>query len=144
MLLNASSTFSTCLSVTSADYKPTVTNCCRYLYESWNVVGERNNEGWVAPEMMRNGIGYPFSAAGDIFALGCIYFLTLTRGDHPFGSLDFARDHRVIKDDYEMSPLTRFNKPLITDLICKMIDTLPQRRPTIDCILADSRFWAIL
>jgi len=115
-----------------------------YSHESWNVVGQRNNEGWVAPEMMQNGIGFPFSAAGDIFALGCIFFLMVTRGDHPFGSLDFSRDHRAIKGDYELAPLIRLNQPLITDFVLKMIDTLPQRRPTIDCILADNKFWTVL
>jgi len=116
-----------------------------YAYESWNVVGERNNEGWVPPEMMRNGIGFPFNAAGDVFALGCIYFFTVTQGDHPFGALDFARDHRAIKGDYDLSPLIRMNySPPIINLVSKMIDNLPQNRPTIECILADCKFWALL
>ena len=142
MSLGAHSIFETC--ALGSNPEQTIAICCRYSHESWNVVGQRNNEGWVAPEMMQNGIGFPFSAAGDIFALGCIFFLMVTRGDHPFGSLDFSRDHRAIKGDYELAPLIRLNQPLITDFVLKMIDTLPQRRPTIDCILADNKFWTVL
>jgi serine/threonine-protein kinase/endoribonuclease IRE1 len=80
-----------------------------------------------------NGRGTPTPSAGgkptrltksvDIFALGCLFYYTLTNGGHPFGDR-FEREVNILKNAKSLEGLERFGEEgeEAVDLIGQMLD----------------------
>nr|XP_039248606.1 uncharacterized protein LOC120326393 isoform X1 [Styela clava]XP_039248607.1 uncharacterized protein LOC120326393 isoform X1 [Styela clava] len=96
------------------------------------------NTGWDAPEM---GDKAKESSKLDIFSLGNIFYYTLTRGKHPFGStfkrVDNIRNGEFNLDD--LDPITDYM--ILSDLLSKMIDFDQNKRPSAKKILKHPFFW---
>jgi len=65
----------------------------------------------------------------DIFALGCLYYYTLTGGGHPFGDR-YEREVNIMKNAKNLELLQRFGEEgtEAMDLIEKMLSPLPPGR----------------
>jgi len=113
--------------------------------------------GWRAPEILRGEVklddlgddqsisssrGSTGTASGstsgkptrltksvDIFALGCLFYYTLTNGSHPFGDR-FEREVNILKDAGNLEGLERFGEEgtEATDLIRRMLDLEASKR----------------
>lgn len=108
--------------------------------------------GWRAPEILRGevsldeaGVNESSSSSGsgngvsasttrltksvDIFALGCLFYYTLSNGDHPFGER-YSRDANIMKGNYNLEALDNFGEEGVeaADLIESMIDADPKAR----------------
>ena len=119
--------------------------------------------GWAAPEARIAG-GAPASSmslpkAADIFSLGCLFYFTLTRGDHPFGD-HYQREANIAKYTAEEDEpeLTEFgdsvavdtrdlNSPMVTftqrHLIRWMTDRDPYCRPEISQVVRHPACWSV-
>ena len=81
----------------------------------------------------------------DIFALGCLFYYTLTNGGHPYGDR-FEREVNIIKDNKQLSLLSEFCSTEETtteaqDLISSMLDPQPSQRPDTKTCLLHPFFW---
>lgn len=85
-----------------------------------------------------NGIQPPSTAnpnrtrltkAVDIFALGCLYYYTLTTGSHPYGDR-YERELNILKDARNLGGLDVFGEEGVEaeDLISRMLDPESSRR----------------
>jgi len=113
--------------------------------------------GWRAPEVLR-GVEYerkglqkdPMSVlsdptttnpsdsgtdrritrAVDIFSMGCLFYYVLTDGEHPFGSLTYLRDGRIMDNQFDLSALDCSTNDGVEarDLISRMISPNPADR----------------
>ncbi|KAF8873807.1 hypothetical protein CPB84DRAFT_1817965 [Gymnopilus junonius] len=73
----------------------------------------------------------------DIFALGCLFYYTLTNGGHPYGDR-FEREVNIMKDCKDLSGLERFGEEgtEAKNLISAMLSfEAPQRPDTTTCLL---------
>ncbi|KAL2315212.1 Sensor for unfolded proteins in the ER ire1 [Schizosaccharomyces pombe] len=113
--------------------------------------------GWRSPEILsgslsqqskeiqvktREGRIRQASHATDIFALGCIFYYTLTGGMHPFGS-HYDCEGNILKGNYCLVHLQSLGEcgVLAADLIEDMIAFEPSKRPTIEVVLNHPLFW---
>ncbi|KAF8802393.1 kinase-like protein [Phlegmacium glaucopus] len=79
----------------------------------------------------------------DIFALGCLFYYTLTNGGHPYGDR-FEREGNILKDNKQLSLLPHFcskEESEAQDLITQMLDPQPSRRPDTKICLLHPFFW---
>ncbi|KAJ7177973.1 hypothetical protein C8R46DRAFT_942898 [Mycena filopes] len=78
----------------------------------------------------------------DIFALGCLFFYTLTNGGHPFGDR-FDREANIIKDAKHLQGLERFGEEgeEAVDLITAMLHPDAKQRPDTTTCLLHPFFW---
>lgn len=74
----------------------------------------------------------------DIFSLGCIFYYVLSQGVHPFGSR-LGREANIVNNLPDLVALQ--NHPEARDLIERMIDPVPERRPDCKYVLAHPLFW---
>ena len=74
----------------------------------------------------------------DIFALGCLFYYTLTNGGHPYGDR-FEREVNIIKDQKDLSGLERFGEEgtEAKDLITAMLH--PEAKERSVHVLCSSR-----
>lgn len=111
--------------------------------------------GWRAPEVLqgaeneRKGQTDPLSVdsdptttasptegdrritrAVDIFSMGCLFYYVLTDGEHPFGSLTYLRDGRIMDNLSDLSALDCSTNDGVEarDLISRMISPNPSDR----------------
>ncbi|KAG6819104.1 hypothetical protein H0H93_015442 [Arthromyces matolae] len=126
--------------------------------------------GWRAPEILRDEVklddlsddhsmssrGSTGTATGassttrttrltksvDIFALGCLYYYTLTNGSHPYGDR-FEREVSILKNEKNLEGLQRFGEEgaEAVDLITQMLDPVAQARPDTTTCLLHPFFW---
>ncbi|KZS96981.1 hypothetical protein SISNIDRAFT_450770 [Sistotremastrum niveocremeum HHB9708] len=80
--------------------------------------------------------------AVDIFALGCLYYYTLTTGSHPYGDR-YERELNILKDARNLTGLDVFGEEGVEaeDLISKMLDPESSRRPDTTYCLMHPFFW---
>lgn len=113
--------------------------------DTWPVQDSDSAEGFCAPEQLKIGtvLGSVVTTAADIFALGCLFFVTLSGGHHPFGPLLYFRNQRALASQYDLTPLATATSrvPGSLRLIESCIKRNPTQRPTIDQILSSSDFW---
>jgi serine/threonine-protein kinase/endoribonuclease IRE1 len=71
----------------------------------------------------------------DIFALGCLFYYTLTSGGHPYGDR-FEREVNIMRDVKDLSALERFGEEgtEATDLISEMLSFEARAR----CVFSSS------
>ncbi|CAI5756727.1 unnamed protein product [Candida verbasci] len=96
-------------------------------------------------ETTSNGSGGKrLTKAIDIFSLGCVFFYILTDGLHPFGDR-YLREGNIIKGEYDLSILYKKcpnDKYEAIDLISKLIQFDPSKRPNTTKILSHPLFWS--
>lgn len=100
--------------------------------------GITGTEGWIAPEMMLN-TSRP-TCKVDIFSLGCVYYYSITRGKHPFGSV-LDRQSNIISGKYVLEELDEDKYIISRTLIEKMLSSKPTDRPPISAILNHPFYW---
>ncbi|KAF9559781.1 hypothetical protein CPC08DRAFT_637341 [Agrocybe pediades] len=78
----------------------------------------------------------------DIFALGCLFYYTLTSGGHPYGDR-FEREVNIMRDAKDLSGLDRFGEEgtEAKHLIEQMLSFEPKGRPDTTTILLHPFFW---
>ncbi|KAJ6612782.1 hypothetical protein B0H10DRAFT_2051023 [Mycena sp. CBHHK59/15] len=78
----------------------------------------------------------------DIFALGCLFYYTLTNGGHPFGDR-FEREANILKGAKSLDGLERFGEEgeEAVDLIAAMLHGEAQGRPDTTTCLLHPFFW---
>ncbi|KAF7319470.1 hypothetical protein HMN09_00285600 [Mycena chlorophos] len=78
----------------------------------------------------------------DIFALGCLFFYTLTNGGHPYGDR-FEREANIMKGAKNLSGLERFGEEgeEAVDLISAMLNSEASERPDTTTTLLHPFFW---
>ncbi|KAF8892946.1 hypothetical protein BD779DRAFT_1507920 [Infundibulicybe gibba] len=121
--------------------------------------------GWRAPEILRGdvkldeiGDDHSMSSRGsvgtvtggsssltksvDIFALGCLFYYTLTNGSHPYGDR-FEREVNILKNATNLDGLERFGEEgaEAVDLISKMLNMEASERPDTTTCLLHPFFW---
>ncbi|KAF8639142.1 hypothetical protein AX17_001632 [Amanita inopinata Kibby_2008] len=91
-----------------------------------------------SPTVNTHGSGKPrLTKSVDIFALGCLFYYTLTNGGHPFGD-KYEREVNILKDAKSLNGLERFGEEgsEAVDLITQMLDPEASKRPdTMTCLL---------
>jgi len=130
--------------------------------------------GWRAPEVLRGvenekkglpsgvtsdttlvpGSDRRITRAVDIFSMGCLFYYVLTDGEHPFGSLTYLRDGRIMDNQSDLSALDCSTNDGVEarDLISRMISPNPSdryvpyecfsnNRPTASQVLQHPYFW---
>jgi len=78
----------------------------------------------------------------DIFALGCLFYYTLTSGGHPFGDR-FEREVNILKNVKSLDGLERFGEEGsdAAELITSMLSTEAYDRPDTSTCLLHPFFW---
>ncbi|KAF9530552.1 hypothetical protein CPB83DRAFT_850528 [Crepidotus variabilis] len=92
-----------------------------------------------------SGAGRPvtrLTKAVDIFALGCLFYYTVTNGGHPYGDR-FEREGNIIKDAKDLAGLDRFGEEgtEAKNLIAAMLDPEAKQRPDTTTCLLHPFFW---
>ncbi|KYQ90869.1 hypothetical protein DLAC_07740 [Tieghemostelium lacteum] len=78
----------------------------------------------------------------DIFSLGCLIYLVISPGKHPFGD-KLLRVANILNDNRSNIDLDVMHRhPILCDLIYEMICKNSEQRPTIDQILHHPYFWS--
>ncbi|KAJ7130190.1 hypothetical protein C8R44DRAFT_699316 [Mycena epipterygia] len=98
-----------------------------------------SSQGTVASGGSSATAGKPtrLTKAVDIFALGCLFFYTLTNGSHPYGDR-FEREANIMKGVKNLDGLERFGEEgqEAVDLISAMLHAEAYERPdTMTCLL---------
>ena len=99
------------------------------------------SRSWLPPEVYESLV---FTAEMDLFALGCLYGFTLSRGRHPFGDDEEIRVSRIKKK--ESITLTIEHLKGVKDaagmyqLICSLLMADPVERPKVSAVLKHSFF----
>jgi len=94
--------------------------------------------GWRAAEVLNK---QKQNTCLDIFAAGCLFYFVLTRGKHPFGESLYERESKICKGDYNLTELEKLHLWDAKDLIEKMIELDPFKRPCAKQVLQHPFFW---
>nr|DBA19328.1 TPA: hypothetical protein GDO54_015184 [Pyxicephalus adspersus] len=105
--------------------------------------GIPGTEGWIAPEVLRDGRTQNPTSAVDIFSAGCVFYYVLACGKHPFGD-SLRRQGNILNGSYQLPHLEEetHEKVVALDLIERMISSDPQLRPSAPCVLRHPFFWS--
>jgi serine/threonine-protein kinase/endoribonuclease IRE1 len=77
----------------------------------------------------------------DIFSLGLVFYYVLTQGSHPFDCGDrYMREVNIRKGNFNLEHVNLNYEA--RDLIEKMLDANPKKRPTASEVLAHPFFWS--
>ncbi|KAJ6588415.1 hypothetical protein B0H19DRAFT_922323 [Mycena capillaripes] len=103
-----------------------------------------SSQGSVASGVSSGTAGKPtrLTKSVDIFALGCLFFYTLTNGSHPFGDR-FEREANIMKGAKNLQGLERFGEEgeEAVDLIDCMLHAEAHERPDTTTCLLHPFFW---
>jgi len=119
-------------------------------FTNTSLTNPRGTKGWMAPELFEEERVDYFKV--DIWALGCIFAYTMSRGKHPFGDDDkrIGRIRRkepmvLVQEDFNknryLPPSTRFEA---FELVKSMLDVDPTIRPTVDKVLQNPFFSSVM
>ncbi|KAJ6239817.1 ire1-related [Anaeramoeba flamelloides] len=92
-------------------------------------------KGWQAQEVLLEKRVNPKI---DVFALGCVFHYILTQGKHPFGE-NYEREINIRNEKPDLSPLMKMSEAY--DLISWMIESDPNKRPTMKEVQKHPMFW---
>lgn len=74
----------------------------------------------------------------DVFSLGCVFYFTITRGEHPFGQW-FEREANIAAGKLSLDAIR--HEPLALDLLTWMLAADPLLRPTSNEVCGHPFFW---
>lgn len=74
----------------------------------------------------------------DVFSLGCVFYFTITRGEHPFGQW-FEREANIAAGKLNLDAVQ--HDPLALDLLTWMLAADPLLRPTSSEVCSHPFFW---
>ncbi|KAM3916334.1 serine/threonine-protein kinase/endoribonuclease IRE2 [Leptodactylus fuscus] len=105
--------------------------------------GIPGTEGWIAPEVLRDGRTQNPTAAVDIFSAGCVFYYVLASGQHPYGD-NLRRQANILNGSYNLLQLQEetYDNVVARDLIEGMISGDPKLRPSAPRVLRHPFFWA--
>lgn len=105
--------------------------------------GIPGTEGWIAPEVLRDGRTQNPTAAVDIFSAGCVFYYVLASGRHPFGD-SLRRQGNILNGSYSVPQLQEetHDSVVARDLVEAMISSDPKLRPSASRVLRHPFFWA--
>ncbi|KAG8557566.1 hypothetical protein GDO81_016659 [Engystomops pustulosus] len=105
--------------------------------------GIPGTEGWIAPEVLRDGRTQNPTAAVDIFSAGCVFYYVLASGQHPFGD-SLRRQANILNGSYSLPQLQEetHDNVVARKLIESMISSDPKLRPSAPRVLRHPFFWA--
>ena len=99
------------------------------------------SKSWIPSETHDK---FTFTAEMDLFALGCLYGFTLSRGRHPFGDDEEIRVTRIKKKEpmtLTVQHLKNVKDPSeVFELICSLLSADPSQRPPTKAVLKHSFF----
>ncbi|KAJ3221695.1 bifunctional endoribonuclease/protein kinase ire1 [Clydaea vesicula] len=89
-----------------------------------------------------SNLGIKVSKKIDIFSSGLVFFYVLSLGQHPFGD-KFVREINILKGNYKLSSLDIIGEEGVEakDLIKRMIEKDPKKRPDAESVLMHPYFW---
>ncbi|XP_040296575.1 serine/threonine-protein kinase/endoribonuclease IRE2 [Bufo bufo] len=104
--------------------------------------GIPGTEGWIAPEVLRDGRTQNPTASVDIFSAGCVFYYVLASGQHPFGD-SLRRQGNILNGSYSLPHLQEatHDNVVARDLIEGMINSDPKLRPSAPLVLRHPFFW---
>ncbi|KAM8960391.1 serine/threonine-protein kinase/endoribonuclease IRE2 [Pelodytes ibericus] len=104
--------------------------------------GIPGTEGWIAPEVLRDGPKQNPTSSVDIFSAGCVFYYVLASGRHPFGD-SLRRQGNILTGAYSLPQLQdeTYENVVALDLIEKMISSDPLLRPSAQRVLKHPFFW---
>ncbi|CAI2164694.1 7508_t:CDS:2 [Funneliformis geosporum] len=113
----------------------------------WTSVDRLNDNSFTSSSS--NGSDYDngqprrVTKAIDIFSTGCLFYYVLSGGDHPFGDR-YSREINILKGVYELTKLEGMGEEGIEakDLIMRMIERDPKKRPKAETIMLHPYFWS--
>lgn len=114
---------------------------------SGNDMALKGTLGWMSPEMLRKGEAHSdnhqrMTLAMDIFSAGLVMYYALTKGHHPFGD-KYRRDGNILDNKYDLRHLDSIKKDCLSlNIIKKMIEPEPDRRPSAAESLKHPLFWS--
>ena len=82
--------------------------------------------------------GPKMNQAIDVFSTGCVLYYILSQGKHPFGE-SFERENNIISNTFSLAALD--SNPEAQDLIKRMIEKSPNKRPSMSSITNHLLFW---
>eukprot|EP01047_Picozoa_sp_COSAG01_P033731 COSAG01_NODE_2496_length_7573_cov_15.650120_1_plen_1328_part_00 len=116
--------------------------------------------GWMSPEELSATKGrhhkeslFESRLAGDIHTAGGIFFFLLTGGLHAYGPRNqtpetvngdwFVQQSNIMKGRYDLKPLAQSGEHMAcaADLIARMLQNEPKRRPTIGEVVSHPAMW---
>ncbi|KAJ3122947.1 bifunctional endoribonuclease/protein kinase ire1 [Nowakowskiella sp. JEL0407] len=79
----------------------------------------------------------------DIFSAGCVFYYVLTQGLHPFGE-KFSREGNILKGCFKLDGIddSTCDGWEVKDLVKKMLNKDPKKRPSTQTILHHPYFWS--
>ncbi|CAG8580868.1 18120_t:CDS:2, partial [Acaulospora morrowiae] len=79
----------------------------------------------------------------DIFSAGCLFYYVLSGGDHPFGDR-YSREVNILKGVYDLNKLDGIGEDGVEarDLIERMIERDPKKRPRAETVMIHPYFWS--
>ncbi|KAM6949268.1 uncharacterized protein FYW47_015673 [Aplochiton taeniatus] len=92
---------------------------------------------WKAKETLDEESNVAYKSSTDIQVAGMLIYYILSDGHHPFGK-GFECEYNIHKEKYN---LEHVQDEVATDLIEKMINGEPKKRPTLNDCLAHPYFW---
>ncbi|KAM4632624.1 serine/threonine-protein kinase/endoribonuclease IRE2 [Discoglossus pictus] len=104
--------------------------------------GIPGTEGWIAPEVLRDGPKQNPTSSVDIFSAGCVFYYVLSQGQHPFGD-SLRRQGNILMGTYNLPQLQEetHENVVACDLIELMLSSDPQFRPSAQRVLIHPFFW---
>ncbi|XP_053551268.1 serine/threonine-protein kinase/endoribonuclease IRE2 [Bombina bombina] len=105
--------------------------------------GIPGTEGWIAPEVLRDGPKQNPTSAVDIFSAGCVFYYVMSQGHHPFGD-SLRRQGNILTASYSLPQIQEdiHENVVLRDLVEVMISSDPLLRPSSKCVLRHPFFWS--
>ncbi|CAG2108280.1 unnamed protein product [Medioppia subpectinata] len=103
----------------------------------------KGTEGWIAAEVLKSKVEratFKPSKPIDIFSMGCLFYYTLTKGEHPFGDL-LQRQSNILMGRFDIDKLKTEETFAEYSLIYTMINSDPSARPNIEAVAKHPLFW---
>jgi len=110
-------------------------------FTNTSVTNPSGSIGWMAPEVYESN---RFDFKVDVWALGLIFFFTLSDGKHPFGNDPYERTTRIKKKESmlltEKDLIGNIDVQKAIEVIQSMLVVEPENRPVVKDVLVHSFF----
>ncbi|XP_065807067.1 serine/threonine-protein kinase/endoribonuclease IRE1-like isoform X2 [Labrus bergylta] len=100
--------------------------------------GAAGTKCWKAKETLAEDTDIPYKSNTDIQVAGMLIYYILSGGHHPFGDISFKCENNIHEGKYT---LDHVQDVVAKDLIERMINEEPRRRPKVEECLSHPFFW---